>query len=150
MKANSNKKNQKSNMNKNLKNTNNKKQKSITKNIQQYSANWFYMTTQDLDIKDIKNIFTETEDIQLEIWEEAQILEISLKDAKSIDIEKMKGTFYDEEGKDFLLKNSVKTIYLVTIDPDHFNIVKNIMKEIVKNLGGFFCEDVEELKPFNL
>src|SRR5574344_1664414 len=133
MKANSNKKNQKSNMNKNLKNTNNKKQKSITKNIQQYSANWFYMTTQDLDIKDIKNIFTETEDIQLEIWEAAQILEISRKDAKSIDVEKMKGTFEDEEGKDFLIKNSVKTIYLVAMDPAHLNIVKNIMKEIVKS-----------------
>ena len=47
----------------------------------------------------------------------------------------------------FLNDNNIKTIFTVKMPEDSILEAKKIMKIIVSNIGGLFCEDNEDFSP---
>ena len=108
---------------------------------------WFYMNQKKVTVDDIKECFQDRDDIKVEIWREAGIVELALADGHSIDMEMAEASFSDEYSNDYLKKNSVQVLFYVTIAPDFYVNAEPVMRELVKQLGGFFCADTDDFEP---
>lgn len=108
---------------------------------------WFYMQQKEVSVRDIAKALEEERELLAEIWEEAGVLEIEIPEERSMDFEQTKADFKDEYSKNWLTEHGVKTMFFVTIDPEHYEHAKRIMQTITKQIGGFFCADTEDFKP---
>ena len=50
-------------------------------------GDWLYMTPQEIGVRQIYEVFGEQDGYELEIWEDAGVLEIGMSDGASVDIE---------------------------------------------------------------
>ena len=50
-------------------------------------GDWLYMTPQEIGVRQIYEAFEEQDGYELEIWEDAGVLEIGMSDGASVDIE---------------------------------------------------------------
>ena len=50
-------------------------------------GDWLYMTPQEIGVRQIYEAFGEQDGYELEIWEDAGVLEIGMSDGASVDIE---------------------------------------------------------------
>jgi hypothetical protein len=130
------------------------KNKSKLKKIQQggsarskMPSEWLYLVPAELTLRQIYELFDEQSPWNAEYWEEAQVLEIELPEAGSIDVEGMELDLGDEEGNAFLKEHQIQTVFAVTILPEDYEKAQEVMKRIVEQLGGFFCGDTEDFQP---
>ena len=77
----------------------------------------------------------------------AGVLEISLPESGTLDMEDLEGTLGDDEGDAYLLQNGIHTVFAATIRPEDYEKAKEIMFFITKKLGGYFCADTADFKP---
>ncbi len=119
--------------------------KNLTKNA--VPGEWLYMSENELTVRDLMEVFVGNDVYEIEIWEEAGVLEIGMKDGNSVDIEAAKIHEKDEITAAFAAKNHVKTVFLVTFKPEAYEEAKDVMKKIIAKTGGFFCGDTEDFKP---
>ncbi len=105
------------------------------------------MSGQDVTVRDLMEAFAESDYYEIEIWEDAGVLEIGMKDGNSVDIEAAKIHEKDEITAAFAAENHVKTVFLVTFKPEAYEEAKDVMKKIIAKTGGFFCGDTEDFKP---
>ncbi len=110
-------------------------------------SEWFYMNTVNITVSDIKNALSDNKNLATEVWEAAGIIEIVIPEAKSIDMEAARPVFKDEVSNKYLKDNNINSLFYVTIDPDNYNNVVNIMRSITNSIGGFFCGDTEDFSP---
>lgn len=108
------------------------------------SGDWFYMNSNLVTVRDIDKCLSNDLDLSTEIWEDAGVLEVNLTDKSSLDFEATKPYFKDKEGQEYLQKNHILALYMVTFQAEDYQLIEPIMKHITKNLGGFFCEDTED------
>ena len=108
-------------------------------------GDWLYFATEEVNVRDIFQL-VESE-YETEIWEDAGVLEITLKDGNSIDIEAAKIHPKDEITAAFAEEKGAKNVFLITFIPDSFDEAKNVMQLIYDKLGGVFCGDTEDFKP---
>ena len=83
----------------------------------------------------------------VEYWEEAEVLEVELPEAGSVDFEDLEGTLGDEESDAWLQEQQIHTVFAVTIRPDDYELAKKVMEHIVSLVDGYFCADNENLQP---
>jgi hypothetical protein len=105
------------------------------------SGDWFYMNSNPVTVRDIEKHLANYVNITTEIWEDAGVLEVNLSEKSSLDFEAIKPYFKDKEGQEYLQKNDIQALYMVTFQAEDYDVIVPIMKHIMKNLGGFFCED---------
>lgn len=105
------------------------------------SGDWFYMNSHQVSVRSIHQCLLEDERLTLEVWEDAGVLEVTFNNKSSLDFEMIKPYFKDKEGDEYLKKNDIHTLYMVTFQASDYDLVLPLMKAITKNLGGFFCED---------
>lgn len=110
-------------------------------------AEWLYLNPEKITTRQIYELFLESRTCQAEYWEEAGVLELSVPEADSVDLEEMECSLGDEEGDTFLAQHQIQTVYAVTIRPEYFDKVKPVMAGITEKLGGFFCGDTEDFLP---
>ena len=84
---------------------------------------------------------------ELEIWEDAGVLEIGMSDGASVDIETAQIHPKDELTASFAAEHQVKTVFLVTFKPETYEEAKKVMRRIMDKTGGFFCGDTEDFTP---
>ena len=108
---------------------------------QTVSGDWFYMNSTAVTVRDIDNSLKNYESITTEIWEDLGVLEVNLSEKLSLDFEALKPYFKDKEGQEYLQKNDIHALFMVTFEAQDYALVEPIMKHITKNLDGFFCED---------
>ena len=106
---------------------------------------WLYLNKEELSLRNIYELFTEEE--AAEYWEAAGVLEISLPESGTLDMEDLEGTLGDEEGDAYLLQNGIHTVFAATIRPEDYEKAKEIMLFITQKLGGYFCADTADFKP---
>ena len=82
-----------------------------------------------------------------EYWEAAGVLEISLPESGTLDMEDLEGTLGDEEGDAYLKENEIHTVAAVTIRPEDYEKAKEVMLYIIEKLGGYFCGDTADFTP---
>lgn len=108
------------------------------------SGDWFYMNSSNVMVRDIDQSLKSFQDLTTEIWEDAGVLELSISDKSSLDFEAMNPYFKDKEGEEYLKKNDIHTLFMVSFPSEDISQVIPIMKHITNHLGGFFCEDTED------
>ena len=126
------------------------------------SGDWLYLSKQILSVRDLYQAIPDTNNC--EIWEEAGILEISIGEKSSIDIEAYISlsldsdtsealdaaqlpSLGDEIGDNFLQAYDTKSLFYVSFNPENYELAKAVMEAIVKNIGGLFCADTEDFMP---
>lgn len=108
---------------------------------------WLYMQEHTVSVRDISVALEGEPDINVEVWEEAGVLEVEIPEQRSMDFEQTKAQFPDEYSRKWLAEHGVKTMFLVTIDAEHYENAKKLMQVITKKIGGFFCGDTEDFMP---
>ena len=64
---------------------------------------WLYLNKEELPLRKIYELFNEAQNA--EYWEAAGVLEISLPESGTLDMEDLEGTLGDDEGDAYLLHN---------------------------------------------
>ena len=121
-------------------------QKSEMKKPQkQVTGDWLYFCSEEVTVRTICEIFNDSE--RAELWEEAGVLEISLGEKGSFDIETTEIHPKDEVTLQFAKEQGAEKVFLVTFPPEEYNEAKVLMKQILEKLGGIFCGDTEDFMP---
>ena len=98
-----------------------------------------------LSLRKIYELFEEKQ--TAEYWEAAGVLEISLPESGTLDMEDLEGTLGDEEGDAYLKENEIHAVAAVTIRPEDYEKAKEVMLYIIEKLGGYFCGDTADFTP---
>ena len=118
--------------------------KSLNSNI---PKEWFYMNNKEITVRNIKEILDSIDNISIEIWDEAAVIEIQVGESGTLEMEGTESNLGDPYSNDFLKRNNVASLYYVTIDADHYVEMKKIMEKIINTVGGFFCADTDNFMP---
>ena len=111
----------------------------------QVTGEWLYFCQQEVTVKTICEIFNESS--TAEVWEEAGVLEISLGEKGSFDLEATQIHPKDEVTLQFAEEQGTKRVFLVTFSPEDYEAAQVIMKQILEKFGGLFCGDTEDFIP---
>ena len=109
-------------------------------------AEWLYLFEGEIKLRQIYELLKDSP-WNVEYWEEAEVLEVELPEAGSVDFEDLEGTLGDEESDAWLQKQQIHTVFAVTIRPDDYELAKKVMEHIVSLVSGYFCADNENLQP---
>ena len=132
------------------KNQKNKKpgKKVITKPVRSlYPTDWFYFHTEDCPIRTLHAAAMTVPGLDVEIWPDLNVMELTLPNKNFIDFEGSEADFDDEAGKSFLTANKVKTCYLVSVEPTCGKEELELLKELAQKTGGFFAADTADFQP---
>ena len=113
----------------------------------QVPAEWLYLVPDEVSMRQIYDLFRESEPWKAEYWEEAGVIEIEIPEAGSVDLEEMDCDLGDEESNFYLEAHQIQTAFAVTIVPEDFEKAKAVMEYVVGKLGGFFCGDCPDFQP---
>lgn len=113
--------------------------------VPEVPSEWLYVTTADIDVRRIADALPA--ELDIELWEEAGVLEINVGEKQSIDMEQVKIHPTDELTKNFVESHGCSEVYLVTFAPEIYEQAKEIMQKILAECGGLFCGDTEDFVP---
>lgn len=108
-------------------------------------GDWLYFCPEEITIRSLYEIFSEQEDV--EIWEEAGVLEIPMGEKCSFDVETAQIHPKDEITLRFAAENEAKSVFMVTFLPEDYEKAESFMKQILGKFGGLFCGDTEDFMP---
>lgn len=130
-----------------LNKTKEKKQGNQTgKGLQSVSGEWLYFAGGETTVRKIGEVL-EGQAYELEIWEDAGVLEVGMEEGMTIDFEQTQIHPKDEVTAAFARENQCETVFLVTFAPECYESAENVMKKILAQNGGLFCADNAELQP---
>ena len=113
----------------------------------QMPEEWLYLAEDEITPAQIYGLFAEEKSWKAEYWEEAEVVEIELPEAGSVDMENLGGASEDEAMEAYMKDRSLHTAYAVTIRPDDFEEAEKVMEYISSHLGGYFCGDTDDFQP---
>lgn len=115
-------------------------------NVRTMPGEWLYFASAETTVREIAGAL-EGEAYELEIWEDAGVLEIGMGEGETVDFEQTQIDSKDEMTAAFARENQCKTVFLVTFVPENYEKAEKIMRRILQENGGVFCADTEELEP---
>lgn len=124
-----------------------KKQKNqVEKRPQAVFGEWLYFAGADMTVRKMEEALV-GQAYEVEIWEDAGVMEVSMEDGITIDFEQTQIHPKDEVTAAFARENQCGTVFLVTFSPEHYERAERVMKLILAQNGGLFCADNAELQP---
>ena len=84
---------------------------------------------------------------EMEIWQEAGVLEIMYGGEVSMDMEEGKIHPRDQVTAAFAEEHDCDRVYLVTFSAEEYEKVLPVMRHILQECGGIFCGDTEDFMP---
>ena len=81
----------------------------------QMPKEWLYLAEDEITPAQIYGLFAEEKSWKAEYWEEAEVVEIELPEAGSVDMENLGGASEDEAMEAYMKDRSLHTAYAVTI-----------------------------------
>ena len=89
-------------------------------------AEWLYLFEGEIKLRQIYELLKDSP-WNVEYWEEAEVLEVELPEAGSVDFEDLEGTLGDEESDAWLKEQQIHTVFAVTIRPDDYELAKKVI-----------------------
>lgn len=111
-----------------------------------FPIHWYYMATSDITVEDLKAAIDE-DGYDIEIWNEAGVLEVGMEEKASMDFEACELDLRDEYSNQFLKEHGVKVLFFVTLPSVAFEKCEKVMRKIISANGGFFCADTDDFTP---
>lgn len=124
----------------------NKKNDSSKKIAKSY-IDLLYMTQSEVYAKDIAALLTDLDQINVELWEDMNILELELSNHNSVDFEPLDINFKNPSDAAFVKNRNIKTIFSIQLCEDDLENVIPYFKKIVEAFSGFLCADSEDFTP---
>lgn len=106
---------------------------------------WLYFATEAVGVRQIADVLEGT--CEMEIWQEAGVLEIMYGGEASMDMEEGKIHPRDQVTAAFAEEHDCDRVYLVTFSAEEYEKVLPVMRHILQECGGIFCGDTEDFKP---
>lgn len=106
---------------------------------------WIIMAREEITVADIKTIIGDSDDI--EIWPEVGVLEITIGEKSSVDIEAFDADPRDEYSCEYITKNGIKELFYVTFKAEDYDAAEVILKKIAAGIDGFICGDTDDFTP---
>ncbi len=108
---------------------------------------WLYLAKEGGSLGDLYQHLKGEKRWSAEYWEEAEVLEIRIPEAGSVDLEAMETDLEDHELRSYMEETGAKTAYAVTVMPEYFEKAQAVMQYIADKTGGIFCGDTEDFQP---
>lgn len=118
----------------------------VQKKRPDFPIHWYYMATSDSTVEDLKAAI-DADGYDIEIWNEAGVLEVGMEEKASMDFETCDLDLRDEYSNQFLKEHGVKALFFVTLPPVTFEKCEKVMRKIISANGGFFCADTDDFTP---
>ena len=106
---------------------------------------WSFLTTEDMDVAALKNILEEA--YELEIWEAAGVLEVTLPSGEGVDFEETTVRDNDTLLLEQMEAENMQRIYLVTVGTESKEEFTSLFQKILAETEGLFLADNENLTP---
>lgn len=122
-----------------------KKQENAKTKKSAIPGEWLYLGKEGCTVRRIAD--TLDKDYELEIWEDAGVLEIILTQEVSMDVEHVRIHPKDEITRTFVEKEGYEEVFLVTFASEEYEKAKCVMHKVMEKCGGMFCGDTEDFSP---
>lgn len=103
------------------------------------------------DIVSAKQLQTIVEDnfeqIETDIWSEANIMELELSDKTTIDFVSIDNFEMNDEDKFYFEQNNFKSVYCISYDKEDETIVIKALKLILNKYDGVIGNDTDSFEP---
>lgn len=106
---------------------------------------WLYLAPETVGVRQIADVLEGT--CEMEIWQEAGVLEIMYGGEASMDMEEGKIHPRDQVTAAFAEKHGCDRVYLVTFSAEEYEKALSVMRRILQECGGIFCGDTEDFMP---
>lgn len=110
-------------------------------------SEWLYFAMEGVSLRSIYDCLKKQKRWGAEYWEEAEVLEISISENGFVDLESMEMDPEDGELYACMEETGAKTVYAVTIVPEHFEKMQDVMRYIAEEQGGVFRGDTADFLP---
>lgn len=108
----------------------------------------FYMTTNDINCKQVLEGIEEQEGMSIDVWESMGIATIEYSANEGIDFEECDVESFDSESDmEFVKQHEIKTIFQVTLVDTLKDKAGKFFQKIIDTNGGFFCTDSDDFEP---
>lgn len=128
-------------------NKDNVSSKATSNHKETFITDWFYMTPSEITAKMISDLMKLQSNVQVELWDEMNILQIEFKNKSTVDFEPIIINFKDPSDAAFVKNRNIKTIFEVTMEEEAFQEMKAVLKVMINQWGGFLCADSDDFKP---
>lgn len=108
---------------------------------------WLYLAMEGVSLRDLYQCLKEENGWKAEYWDAAEVLEISIPEAGSVDLEAMEADPEDGELHSYMEETGAEKVYAVTVMPEYFEKAEAVMQHLVEKTGGIFCGDTEGFLP---
>ncbi|MDF2540919.1 MAG: hypothetical protein K0S47_637 [Herbinix sp.] len=106
-----------------------------------------YMTTAQITAKDIADYLTDAAAVEVELWEEMNVLELVLSNDGSVDFEPLALPFKDPSDTAFVKNRKIQTVFAIQCKQTDLAVVKPYFEQLIEQFSGFVCADSEDFKP---
>lgn len=107
---------------------------------------YYYMTPQETNAKDISLCITAVPEEQIEVWPALNLLEVVMA-SDSLIFQDAHECFEDPLDLEFIEQHQFKTIYQISFEADDTELVRQVMKEVLTHKGGMILSDTDTFEP---
>lgn len=111
-------------------------------------VNFFYMTPEDANSRNIVDCIQEMNGLDIEIWEDVEVIEIGLSMKQTIDIIKQDAdSFGDDNDQKFLADHGIKSVFSIEVEQQNVSVLKEVFSKVKEHYKGFVCSDSDDFMP---
>lgn len=107
---------------------------------------YYYMTPQETNAKDISLCITAVSEEQIEVWPALNLLEVVMV-SDSLIFQDAHECFEDPLDLEFIEQHQFKTIYQISFEADDTELVRQVMNEVLTHKGGMILSDTDTFEP---
>ena len=107
---------------------------------------FYYMTNQEVMVKDLAAAIKSIESDKIEIWSELDLMEVILDD-DSLIFQNAEECFIDPLDLQFFEAYQIKKKYQISFSDADSVKAKQVLEELMADKGGFVCSDTEDFQP---
>lgn len=108
-------------------------------------GDWLYFCPKQITVRDLYETLKTEHNV--EIWEDAGILEVLMSEKSSFDVETAQIHPKDEITQSFAAEQGAECVFLITFVPEDYEKAETVMKQILSGFGGVFCGDTQDFMP---
>jgi len=107
---------------------------------------FYYMTNQEVMVKDLAAAIKSVESDKIEIWSELDLMEVILDD-DSLIFQNAEECFIDPLDLQFFEAYQIKKKYQISFSDADSVKARQVLEELMADKGGFVCSDTEDFQP---
>ena len=107
---------------------------------------WYLMLQPELTVEEIQTALSQ-EFYETEIWKEAGVLEVILKEKCSLDLESCPIDMQDEYSNAFLEEHRIHSLFYASFPDEAYEEAKAALLHILTHHAGLVCADTDDFTP---